>query len=106
LLGGTKTLSPEWSALFNPGSKLTAVRGNYPSRDELVQSLEERFETARKLAAAATPEQVSAPTPNPRLKDKLPRVGDVITLLLTGHLGMHLGQLSAWRRMIGLPPLF
>src|SRR6478735_6768586 len=49
LLGGTKTLSPEWSALFNPGSKLTAVRGNYPTRDELVQSLEERFETARKL---------------------------------------------------------
>lgn len=106
LLGGTKTLTPEWNTRFNPGSKLTAVRSDYPKRDELMHVLEERFETARKLAAAATVEQVSAPTPNPRMKDKLPVVGNVITLLLTAHFGVHLGQLSAWRRMIGLPPLF
>jgi hypothetical protein len=27
-------------------------------------------------------------------------------LMLSGHLGVHLGQLSSWRRMMGLPPLF
>jgi hypothetical protein len=33
-------------------------------------------------------------------------VKDVLAFLLTGHPGVHLGQLSSWRRMIGLPPLF
>jgi hypothetical protein len=39
-------------------------------------------------------------------KDELPTVADLATFLLTGHMGVHLGQLSAWRRMIGLPAMF
>ena len=39
-------------------------------------------------------------------KDALPTLKDVVAFLLTAHLGVHLGQLSSWRRMIGLPPLF
>jgi hypothetical protein len=31
---------------------------------------------------------------------------ELIAFLITGHVGVHLGQLSSWRRMIGLPPLF
>jgi len=40
------------------------------------------------------------------MKEMLPTVRDGVSFLLTGHLGVHLGQLSAWRRMVGLPPLF
>ena len=32
--------------------------------------------------------------------------GLAVAFLLTGHLGVHLGQLSTWRRMIGMPRLF
>jgi hypothetical protein len=40
------------------------------------------------------------------MKDALPTAREAVAFLLTAHLADHLGQLSAWRRMIGLPPLF
>ncbi len=105
-LGGQKTLSREWLQRFAGGSKPTAVRADYPPQEELLRVLDERFEQARQLAAAASPERVALPNPNARLKEGLPTVHDVVTFLLAGHLGIHLGQLSAWRRMIGLSPTF
>lgn len=106
LFGAEKTLGPEWERQFGRGSKLTAVRGDYPARDKLIRALDERFEQARQVAAKATTEQTSRRTPNPMFKDVLPTVGDLYAFILTGHLGLHLGQLSTWRRMIGLPALF
>ena len=58
------------------------------------------------LGEQATPEQLARPSTNPYTKEALPTVGDGVAFLLTGHLGVHLGQLSTWRRMIGLGPLF
>jgi hypothetical protein len=105
-LGAEKTLPREWGPLFGPGSKLSATRSTYPSKDELLGTLEQRFEVAREKAAVATLEQLSKPSTNARTKDALPTIQDGITFLLTGHFGGHLGQLSAWRRMIGMPPMF
>ena len=96
----------EWTTLFGFGSKPSASRGDYPPRDELVAAVERGFERLREQVASATPEQLGRPSPYPQTKDQLPAVADVLTVLLTGHLGVHLGQLSMWRRMIGLPPLF
>jgi hypothetical protein len=71
-----------------------------------MRAVEQGFERLRHRAAAATPERLGQPSTNPYTKDALPTVRDGVAFLLTGHLGVHLGQLSAWRRMIGLPPLF
>ncbi len=106
VLGGQKTLAGDWTKEFGTGSKPSALRADYPSKAELLRVLEERFATARELAAAASPEKVALPNPNGRLKDKLPTVRDAVAFLFTGHLALHLGQLSAWRRLIGLAPLF
>lgn len=106
LLGGEKTLDESWKALFGMGSQATAVRSDYPSKDELVAALEERFAKAIDLAASATAEHASRPNPNERLREGLPTIEDLVCFLLTGHFGIHLGQLSSWRRMIGMPPMF
>jgi hypothetical protein len=37
------------------------------------------------------------------LKGPLPTVGDLLAHLMTTHEAAHLGQLSAWRRLLGLP---
>jgi hypothetical protein len=106
VLGGQKALAADWIKRFGPGSKLSATRTDYPSKEELLQVLDERFDKARQLAAGAQPEKMASPNPNPRLKAGLPTVQDAVSFLLTGHLALHLGQLSAWRRMIGLSPMF
>ena len=105
-LGGEKTLPPAWVSLFGPGSKVSNVRSDYPATDELLRAVEQGFEKARQMAQAATPEQLATPSTNPVMKAALPTAREGVAFLLTGHLGVHLGQFSAWRRMIGLPPLF
>ena len=105
-LGAQKLLTEDWTKQFGPGSKISALRAEYPSKDELLRVLEDRFEQARRQAAIATAEPMALPNPNPRMKAGLPTVGDSVAFLLTGHLAVHLGQLSAWRRMVGMAPLF
>lgn len=106
VLGLEPEFPTEWATLFGIGSKPSASRGDYPSREELIGAVERGFERLRDLVSSTTPEQLGQPSPHPRTREQLPTVGDVLVLLLTGHPGTHLGQLSMWRRMIGMPPLF
>jgi len=105
-LGGEKTLAESWAKLFGPGSKLSSTRAEYPSKESLLKALEQTFDRARTLSSQATDEKLSMPNPNERLRPMLPTIRDSVAFLLTGHFGVHLGQLSAWRRMIGLPAMF
>jgi hypothetical protein len=106
LLGGEKSISPEWLELFKPGSALRTARGDYAAKADLLQAVDDHFQKARTLAAAASAERLAAPNAHPRMEEALPTIQDAAAFLLTGHLGVHLGQLSAWRRMTGLAPLF
>jgi DinB superfamily len=105
-LGGQKALPAEWATLFAAGSKPSASRGAYPAKDALLRAAEESYQQVRHKAATATPEQLSRPTANPRAREVLPTSKEMLAFLLSGHMGVHLGQLSSWRRMIGLPPMF
>jgi hypothetical protein len=107
-LGGQKKLPAEWTTLFGMGTKISANRAEYPAKAELLQAVEERFGVARQLAQQATAEQLSVPSTsaNAQIRQGLPTAREGVAFLLTAHLAVHLGQLSAWRRMIGLSPLF
>lgn len=106
LLDAPKELPATWTPLFGPGSKPSASRIDYASKDELLRAVEQGFERLRQTIVTATPEQFAKPSTNPRTKNALPSIKDGVAFLLTGHLGVHLGQFSTWRRMIGMPPLF
>jgi hypothetical protein len=75
----------------------------YPPLDQVVAFFLEghRMTTgALRSAAEATFEQA-----NPaegRMKELFPTIGSVQAFYCGGHMMMHLGQLSAWRRMEGL----
>ncbi len=106
VLGGEKVLTEDWYKLFGPGSMLTAVRKDYPTKTELLQAIDTGYQRARESAVSATAEVLARPNPNRRLRSGLPTVQDAYAFLLTGHFSLHLGQFSTWRRMIGLAPLF
>lgn len=106
LLGGEAILPREWIVQYGPKSTPTPDRAVYPSKDELLNRLTERFDFTRHLARTADPEAMSAPNPRAHMAAQLPTLGDLVSFLMTGHLGVHLGQFSTWRRMIGLDPLF
>ena len=75
----------------------------YPAMDEIVTFF---LEGHRMVTGAlrSTPDDVFQ-RPNPaegRMKDLFPTIGSVQTFYCGGHIMMHLGQVSAWRRMEGL----
>ena len=106
MFGGKITLPAEWRTLFGQGTQPSSVRSGYPSKSELLRAFEECHHRLREQVAAAGPELLAQPTTNPRAREAFPTLKELAAFILTGHVGVHLGQLSSWRRMIGLPPTF
>lgn len=107
LLGREKTCSDAWHASFGPGSD-PARLGATPGKDELLEAIERGATAFREAARSATPEQLSAKhrVPIKQLLRWTPTVGELVAHLLSTHVATHLGQLSVWRRQMGLPEVF
>jgi len=76
----------------------------YPPMKTLMTFFAESYQLAI-AAVEAAPEEVFA-LPNPvegRLRELFPTIGAAVNFYLIGHVQNHLGQLSAWRRAMGLP---
>lgn len=104
LLGAEHQLA-DWKELFAKGSTIHGDHPPYPHRDNLIAAWCEAINRLIEAVESASDDELSAPNeylPN----DDLPTLGDFLTYSMTGHFATHLGQLSAWRRAMGRPPLF
>ncbi len=95
-----------WKELFMPGSKPMAQVGKYPPKEVLLRELEATQAAVEKAFLGMSDADLEKPTTNERMIKMFPTIGDMVVGLLTGHRSFHLGQLSAWRRAMGLPPVF
>jgi hypothetical protein len=73
----------------------------YPKFSEVTSRYTERTEALLKFLETADDETLAAANPGP-MKEMFPTVGAQIAFMLQAHTMMHLGQVSAWRRMMGL----
>lgn len=105
LLGLPQTCPEPWSDLFGPGSTPSVDRSLYPGKHELLDALAAGHRRVVSAAREADPAAMAAPHTLPFrfLREPLPTVGDLLAHLMTTHEAAHLGQLSAWRRVVGLP---
>ncbi len=90
-----------WDELFNMGSQPTADRSAYPGKADLLTALATGHERITKAAESADPDLFTQPTPNEKMRQFFPTIGDILAFVCTTHEGTHLGQLSAWRKAIG-----
>lgn len=75
----------------------------FPARDEVVDFFLEGHRMV--MGALRSTGDATFTQPNPaegRMKELFPTIGSVHTFYCGGHMMMHLGQMSAWRRMEGL----
>ncbi|MGE0479865.1 MAG: DinB family protein [Phycisphaerae bacterium] len=95
-----------WDAIFKAGVACQddADGTLYPPMSALTETFLQSSRAAHAAVAAASDAQLAAPNPaEGRSRELFPVVGGMITFYLVGHVQMHLGQLSAWRRAMGLP---
>ncbi len=91
--------------LFEAGEPCLDDPNAYPSMDEIMGFFRERHAVLLETLAETDPEVFEKPNPNEEARDRFPTLGHIITFLLTSHIMMHMGQLSAWRRCVGLGPV-
>lgn len=73
-----------------------------PGPDLLAHYIELHADAEHALTAA--PDHIfAAPNPLERWRAVHPTIGDMLVTLMVKHESGHLGQLSAWRRALGLP---
>jgi hypothetical protein len=105
LLGAPKLCPEPWTERFGPGSALLTDRSAYPSKGELLDALARGHEAVAQRAASADPATLDQPHPFKMafLEGQITTVGEMLAHLMTTHEASHLGQLSAWRRAMGMP---
>ena len=77
----------------------------YPSKGEVTKVFFEGYRTAAEALRAADDHVLQPPNPSGgRMTELFPTVGSLLNFYCGGHLMTHLGQMSVWRRMMGLRP--
>ncbi len=75
----------------------------YPTMDAILARFRQRYEAVLPVLAEVNDDVFARPNPNERMKERFPTVGLACNFLVGSHLMMHFGQMSAWRRCMGLP---
>ncbi len=84
-------------------SKPEADPSHYLPREALLESFAEGHADVAKALNAAEEALLTSQMPLPRWRERFPQVGSILPYLMSRHEALHLGQLSAWRRVQGLP---
>ncbi|MBX3353430.1 MAG: DinB family protein [Phycisphaeraceae bacterium] len=73
----------------------------YPSLDEVAAHYNERTSALIEFLGGVNDEVLASANPGP-MKEMFPTIGSQVAFMLQAHTMMHLGQVSAWRRVMGL----
>ncbi|MCA9058205.1 MAG: DinB family protein [Planctomycetaceae bacterium] len=77
----------------------------YPPMEQIVEFFFTGYRAALEALRNATDEQLQQDNPIAgRMTELFPTVGSMHNFYVGGHMMIHLGQVSAWRRMNDLPP--
>ncbi len=106
-LGGdlAKTAPPEsFQQLFSHEAKCIddPDRKIYPSMDEITGVMMAGYAAAIEQLESTEDEAFLADNSIERLRDRFPTMGAAHGFYAGGHIMMHLGQFSAWRRAMGM----
>ena len=104
LLGRDSVMEEGLARRFGRGSVPEADRSSYPAKEEFWSLFEKQMQSLSEGVNGVDDSQLEAPMPLERLAARFPRVGDAVVYMTTAHPAIHLGQLSAWRRAMGMGP--
>lgn len=76
----------------------------YPTMQKIREFFFDGYSLAIARIAEADDALLAGPNPTEgRMRELFPTLGAMLNFYLTGHAQMHLGQISTWRRAMGLP---
>ena len=106
MIGARPSAPDGWKELFDMGSQPTGDTSKYPDKATLLAALEKSHKVFAKAYEDASESTLNQELPMEQLRPMFPTVGDFAAFGMTGHEGVHIGQLTAWRHVQGLPKTF
>ena len=94
-----------WKATYGGGSTPVADKNKYQPKQFYLEKLAAVREKIVAKLKIMKPEDFLREHPDPKRRERFPTVGHMVMLYGTWHEAYHSGQLSAWRRVQGLPPV-
>ena len=76
----------------------------YPPMDEITTALFDNYRAAIVALESAPDGVFMTENPNEAMREKFPTTGAMHTFYVGGHFMLHMGQMSAWRRAMGMGP--
>ncbi|MCC6676336.1 MAG: DinB family protein [Phycisphaerales bacterium] len=94
-----------WGDLFKAGAACRDdVDGTiYPAMEAITTRFFSAYEAAVEHVKSVPDDVLARVNPNEQARDRFPTIGVLVNFYLNGHVMMHMGQVSAWRRCVGLP---
>ncbi len=104
--GDTSGLAPsaKFEELFSKDAQCVddPDRSIYPAMDVIVSALFNGYNAAVTALENAPDEIFAQSNPNEAMRGKFPTIGAMHGFYVGGHFMLHMGQMSAWRRAVGL----
>ena len=110
LLGGAVAGLPEllpahWAARYGTGSVPVADVNAYESKADALAILADAQSRITQAVERLDEARLDEPFPEPSYLEVFPTVRHSLNQVLVGHTAFHVGQVSVWRRAMGLPQM-
>jgi len=90
--------------LFAAGTECVDDPTAYPTKQDIMLRFEARHRAMLDILPTIPEDVLDRETPVESLRSRMPTVGHFVAFLFGPHLMCHLGQVSTWRRVVGLGP--
>lgn len=104
-IGLAEWLPRDWIKRFAPGSAPVADASRYETKENALARLSDAQSRLTEFVKGLDDAQLDAPFPVEAYLDVFPTIRHALTQVLVGHTANHVGQVSVWRRAMGLPPM-
>lgn len=94
--------SEQWHDMFMHGKECKDGCDCYPPLDEVVAFWKNRYETVIDAIAETDDSVFAQENPMEGLRSRCATVGELCNFMVVFHTSFHFGQLSTWRRCVGL----
>ena len=109
LLGGViglpEWLPHDWAERFGTGSVPVADAGLYETKNNALAMLRDAQSRITQAVDQLDDSRLDEPFPDESYRGVFPTIRHALTQVLVGHTANHIGQVSVWRRAMGLPPM-
>ncbi|HWT03108.1 MAG TPA: DinB family protein [Pyrinomonadaceae bacterium] len=105
VIGLPEWLPTDWAARYGTGGTPAADAGLYETKDDALAILRDAQVRLTEAVGQVDDDRLDEPFPDEAYLVVFPTVRHALTQVLVGHTANHVGQVSVWRRAMGLPPM-